>query len=115
MANTFTREDARTCFRCDLNPPLFRLILLERFPNELRELEPDCMTGLFCEKCLKLEINEYFDAMPQSNEPLGSDESTEGFLCRQIGFTVVPLMLAESESKLLVEEIEVDWLEATVN
>jgi hypothetical protein len=64
------------------------------------------MTGLFCEKWLKLEINEYYDAISQSKEPLGSDESTEGFLCRQIGFTVVPRMLAEIESKLLVEEIE---------
>lgn len=73
------------------------------------------MTGLFCERCLKLELNEYFDAIPQSNEPLGIDESTEGFLCRQIGFTVVPLMLAERESRLLVEEIESDWHEVLVN
>jgi hypothetical protein len=48
-------------------------------------------------------------------EALGSDESTERCLCRQIGFSVVPLALSAEESKLLVEEIEVDWLEATVN
>ena len=73
------------------------------------------MAGLFCETCLKLEINEYFDSIAQSKEPLGTDESSDGFLCRQIGFTVVPLMLSENESKLLVEEIEADWLEALVN
>ena len=115
MANTFTREDARTCFRCNQHPPSFRLISLERFPNEFREFEPDCMTGLFCEECLKIEIREYFVAMAQSNQPLGKDESSEGFLCRQIAFTVVPLMLAECESRLLIEEIEADWLETMVN
>jgi hypothetical protein len=115
MANTFRRDDARTCFRCNSNPPSFRLISLERFPNESRELEPDCMTGLFCEACLQLEIQNYFDAFTQSEVSLGADESCESFLCRQIGFTVVPLMLCEEESKLLIEEIEADWLEALVN
>jgi hypothetical protein len=115
MANTFTREDAGTCFACDQELPSFRLISLERFPNQSRDLEPDCLTGLFCEACLKLEINEYFAAFAQTSLPLGSDESTERCLCRQIGFTVVPLALSAEESKLLVEEIEVDWLEATVN
>jgi hypothetical protein len=115
MANTFTKEDARTCFGCDRNSPSFRLISLERFPNEARQLEPDCMAGLFCEPCLKLEINEYFAAFAQSELPLGSDESTESCLCRQIGFAVVPLALSEEESKLLIEEIEADWHEAMVN
>jgi hypothetical protein len=115
MANTFTKEDARTCFGCDQNSPSFRLISLERFPNGSRQLEPDCMTGLFCEACLKLEINEYFAAFAQNNLPLGNDESTDSCLCRQIGFAVVPLALSDEESKLLVEEIEADWLEAMVN
>jgi len=73
------------------------------------------MTGLFCEACLKLEINEYFEAFAQNNLPLGNDESTDSCLCRQIGFAVVPLALSDEESKLLVEEIEADWLEAMVN
>jgi hypothetical protein len=73
------------------------------------------MAGLFCEACLKVEINEYFDAFAQNREPLEIDESTDGYLCRQIGFTVVPLTLSENGSKLLVEEIETDWLEAIVN
>ena len=115
MPITFNREDAKTCFRCHSNSPSFRLISLEHFPNEFREFEPDCMAGLFCEPCLKLEIKEYLDAIGQTREPLGSDESSDGFLCRQIGFTVVPLMLSENESKLLVEEIQTDWLEAMVN
>jgi hypothetical protein len=73
------------------------------------------MAGLFCETCLRLEINDYFDAIAQNKEPLGSDESTEGFLSRQIGFTVVPLMLSENESNLLVEEIKAKWLETAIN
>lgn len=115
MANTFTRDDAKTYFHCSSNPPSFRLISLERFQNESRQLEPDCMAGLFCEACLKLEINDYFAAFAQNDLPLGSDESAEGCLCRQIGFAVVLLVLSEEESKLLVEEIEADWLEAMVN
>lgn len=115
MANTFTREDARTCFGCDQELPSFRLISLERFPNQSRELEPDCMTGLFCEACLKLEINEYFAAFAQINLPLEGDESTERCLCRQIGFAVVPLMFSQEEVKLLINELEADWLESVVN
>lgn len=76
-ANTFTRENTRTCFGCDQKPPSFRLISLERFPNQSQELEPDCVTGLFCEACLKLDINEYFAAFAQTNLPLGSNESAE--------------------------------------
>lgn len=76
---------------------------------------PDSMAGLFCESCLKLEINNYYQSFAQAKLPLGLDESPEGFLCRQIGFVVVPLMLTENESKLLVDEIESDWLEAVVN
>ncbi|MGD0941026.1 MAG: hypothetical protein ABR905_15065 [Terracidiphilus sp.] len=115
MANTFTREDAKTCFGCDQKPPSFRLISLERFPNQSRELEPDCMTGLFCETCLKLEINEYFAAFAQNNIPLGSDESTERCLCRQVGFAVVPLMFSREEAKLLIDELDTDWLASAVN
>jgi hypothetical protein len=115
MATTFTHDDARTCFHCGLHPPSFRLISLERFPNESRELEPDSTAALFCEPCLKLEVDNYFVALAQSKLPFGSDESTDGFLSRQIGFVIVPLILSAEESKLLVDEIEIDWLEAKVN
>ncbi|MGC1300123.1 MAG: hypothetical protein WA869_34285 [Alloacidobacterium sp.] len=115
MATTFTTEDAKTCFHCGINPPSFRLISLEQFPNDARELEPDCMAGLFCESCLKLEIDNYFQSFTQAKLPLGIDESTESFLSRQVGFVIVPLILSEEESKLLVDEIESDWLECTVN
>jgi hypothetical protein len=115
MATTICRDDARTCFRCDSNPPSFRLISLERFPNESRELEPDCTAGLVCEECLRNAINNHLDGFAQAKLPLGTDESAEGFLCRQIGFAVVPLILAEKESGLLVDEIESDWLDAMVN
>ena len=115
MATTFTREDAKTCFHCGINPPSFRLISLEQFPNDARELEPDCMAGLFCESCLKLEIDNYFQSFNQTKLPLGIDESTESCLSRQVGFVVVPLMLSEEECKLLVDEIETDCLACTVN
>jgi hypothetical protein len=115
MAITFSREDAKTCFRCDSNPPSFRLISLERYPNESRELEPDCTAGLICEACLKLEINDQLDAFAQSKLPLGTGESAEAFFRRQIGFVVVPLMLDEKESELLVDEIEAEWLDVLVN
>lgn len=115
MANTITEEDARTCFGCDQNPPLFRLVSLERFPNESQQLEPDCMVGLFCKACLKVEIINYFAAFAQSSLPLGNGESTQRCLCRQIGFAVVPMVLCEEESALLAKEIEADWREAMVN
>ena len=115
MATTFTTEDAQTCFHCGINPPSFRLISLEQFQNDASELESDCMAGLFCESCLRLEIDNYLQSFNQTKLPLGIDESTERFLCRQVGFAVVPLMLSEEESKLLVDEIESDWLERTVN
>jgi hypothetical protein len=112
MATTISREDARTCFRCDSNQPSFRLVSLERFPNGSRELEPDCTAGLVCEACLRNAINDHLDGFAQAKLPLGTDESAEGFLCRQIGFAVVPLKLDEKESGLLVDEIESDWLDA---
>jgi len=49
MATTFKRDDAKTCFHCGVNPPAFRLISLERFPNENGDLVPDTMAALFCE------------------------------------------------------------------
>lgn len=115
MATTISRDDAKACFRCDLNPPSFRLISLERYPNECRELQPDCNAGLFCERCLRIVINDHIDAFAQSKLPLGTDESTDRFIRRQVGFVVVPLMLDEKESELLVDEIETEWLEAVVN
>jgi hypothetical protein len=75
MATTFSRDNARTCFRCDTHPPLFRLISLERYPNESRELEPDCNASLFCEECLRITINDYLDSFGQNKLPLGIEES----------------------------------------
>jgi hypothetical protein len=34
VAIKFKREDAKTCFRCQVNPPQFRLISLEKLPTE---------------------------------------------------------------------------------
>ena len=111
MVNTFNRDDSKACFRCDSQPPTFRLISLERFPNESKELEPDCMAALFCDSCLKREIEDNFGALSQEKVPLGNDESTANFLSRQIGFAVVPLTIAKTESELLADEIAHDWQE----
>lgn len=73
------------------------------------------MAALFCEPCLKREIDENYGALAQNMIPIGSDESANDFLSRQIGFLVVPLTLRPEESDLLVDEIRSDWLEATVN
>ena len=100
MATTFSTDEARTCFRCDLNPPSFRLISLERYPNESRELEPDCNAGLFCEKCLRIVINDRLGALAESKRPLGMDESAEAFLCRQNWTSCNPVLLDEKESEL---------------
>jgi hypothetical protein len=37
-----------------------------------------------------------------------------GFLCRQIRFAVVPLVLAEEEAKVMIEELNSDWLKCAV-
>ena len=115
MATTFTQDDARTCFHCSVNPPVFRVISLERFPNEIGDLVPDTMAGLFCESCLQLEIESYYDSFRQAKQPLGKDESTEGFLCRQIGFAVVPLVFGKEEASAMIDELNSDWLECAVS
>ena len=114
MAVKFSRDDARSCFRCNACSPSFRWIALERYPNESRNLESTCGVGLFCESCIKLEINDYFESFAQNNEPVGPDETTEDYLCREFGFVVLPLMLSEKESKLLAEEIISDSLKTSV-
>jgi hypothetical protein len=115
MATTFTQDDARTCFHCSINPPAFRLISLERFPNEIGDLVPDTLAGLFCESCLRLEIENYYDSFGQAKLPFGKDESPDGFLCRQIGFAVVPLLFGEEEAKIMIDELNSDWLECAVD
>jgi hypothetical protein len=72
------------------------------------------MAGLFCESCLRLEIEEYYDAFGQAKIPLGEDESPKGFFCRQVGFAVVPLTLSKEEADVLVDELDTDWLECAV-
>jgi hypothetical protein len=115
MATTFTQDDARTCFHCSVNRPVFRVISLERFPNEIGDLVPDTLAGLFCESCLRLDIESYYDAFEQAKLPFGKDESPNGFLCRQIGFAVVPLMFGEEEAKIMIDELNSDWLECAVD
>ena len=115
MTTTFNRDDAKTCFKCNRNPPAYRLISLERFLDNAGHLEPDCMAALFCEACLKIEIDENFGALAQEKLPVGTDESAKDFLSRQIGFLVVPLNLAQKESELLIEELKGNWLDVAVN
>jgi hypothetical protein len=91
------------------------VISLERFPDEIGNLVPDTLVGLFCESCLRLEIESYYDAFEQAELPLGMDESPNGFLCRQIGFAVVPLILGNEEATVMIDELNSDWLECAVN
>ena len=76
---------------------------------------PDSLVGLFCESCLRLEIDGFHDAFAQTKIALGSDESPDGFFCRQIGFAVVPLMFSKEEAEVLIGELDTDWLERAVN
>jgi hypothetical protein len=73
------------------------------------------MAGRFCESCLRLELENYYESFRQAKEPLGKDESPDGFLCRQIGFAVVPLVFGQEEAKVMVDELNSDWLECAVN
>jgi hypothetical protein len=114
MAARFGRDDARFCFRCNACAPAFRWIALGRYLNESRNLEASCSIGLFCESCIKLEISEYFESFAQNSEPVGSDETSEEYLCREFGFTVLPLMISGKESKLLADEILSDSLRTSI-
>lgn len=77
MATTFTQDDAKACFRCNFKQPSFRLISLESFPTEDGGLEPDYLVGLFCEECLRVEVDGLCESFVQSRIPLGADESPE--------------------------------------
>jgi hypothetical protein len=115
MTNISATCHARSCFRCNACSPLFRRIALERYPNEQRVLEPACAVGLFCEACIKLEINDYFESFAQNGEAVGHDETSEEYLCRELGFAVLPLMLSGKEKGLFAEEIISDPFKSLVN
>jgi hypothetical protein len=113
MPAKFSRDDTRSCFRCNACSPSFRWIALERYPNESGNLEPACAAGLFCESCIRQEIDDYFESFAQNAQPVGADETSDEYLCRELGFTVLPLMLSGKDSKLLAEEINSDSLRTT--
>jgi hypothetical protein len=115
VAIKFKREDAKTCFRCQVNPPQFRLISLEKLPTEDGALEPDCLIELLCPGCLRLEIDDSYEAFAQSSIPVGANETPDVRVCRQIGFAVVPLMFSERESQLLIDELRSNVFETAVN
>lgn len=108
MAIKIKGEDAKTCFRCQSNPPQFRLISLQNLPTDGGSLEPDCLVELLCTNCLRPEIDDLYEALPQSNLPLGEDESPEICVTRQIGFAVVPVLFRELEAQLLIGELRTD-------
>ncbi len=115
MATKFRREDGRTCFRCHSDLPSFRLISLVKLPTENRTLEPDCLVELLCATCLRFEIDDLYEAFPQSSIPVGVDESPDVCLSRQIGFAVVPLTFRERECQLLVDELTTGGFELSVS
>jgi hypothetical protein len=108
MATIINREDSKTCFNCDSKPPLFRLISLEKFLTENGSLEPDCLVGLFCESCLRLQIEDLFAGFSQSKTPVSPNETPDRCLCRQVGFVVVPIEFGHTESQLLIDELGLD-------
>lgn len=115
MAIKFKLEDAKTCFRCQVNPPQFRLISLEKLPTEGGTLEPECLVELLCPGCLRLEIDDLYEALAQSSIPVGADETPDVRVCRQVGFAVVPLMFCERESQLLIDELTTNGFETAGN
>jgi hypothetical protein len=115
VAIKFKREDARICFRCQVNPPQYRLISLETLPTEGGPLEPDCLVELLCLACLRLEIDDLYEAFAQSSIPVEADETPEVRVCRQIGFAVVPLMFRARESQLLIDELRTNGFETAGN
>ena len=115
MATKINREDAKTCFECDSRPPSYRLISLETFLMEDGSLEPDCLIGLFCEACLRLQIDDLLVELSQTKAPAGSNETPDSSICRQVGFVVVPIKFSERESQLLIDELGVENCETIVN
>ena len=114
MAIKFEQEYAKTCFRCQVNPPQFRLISIANLPTEGGALEPACLVELLCPSCLPLEIEDSCEALAQSSIPLGADETPDVFVCRQLGFVVVPLMFGERESQLLKDALRTNGFELAV-
>jgi len=115
VAIKFKKEDAKTCFRCQVNAPQFRLISLEKLPTESGTLEPDCLVELLCPGCLRLEIDDFYEALGQSSIPVGADETPDVHVCRQIGFAVVPFTFSERESRLLIDELRTNGIESAWN
>jgi len=115
VAIKFKPEDAKTCFRCQVDPPQFRLVSLKKFPTEGGTLEPDSLVELLCLGCLRLEIDDFYEAFAQSSIPLGADETPDVHVCRQIGFAVVPLMFSEREPQLLIDGLRTNGFETALN
>lgn len=115
VTTKYAQEDARTCFRCDVNPPSFRLISLEKTPTEDDDLEPDCVVSLICQSCLRPEMDDLCNGFAQSALPVTSNESPSRCLCRQVGFAILPLTFRQRESGLLIDELNVDCIESATS
>jgi hypothetical protein len=115
VTTKFNREDSKTCFRCDSNPPSFRLLSIQKTPTGNAHLETDCFIALICQSCLRPEIEDLRQGLALSSTPVGDDESPNRCLCRQVGFAIVPLLFSQRESELLIDELGTDCLEVTVN
>ena len=85
MAIKFEQEYATTCFRCQVNPPQFRLISIANLPTEGGALEPACLVELLCPSCLRLEIEDSCEALAQSSIPLGADETRMSLFAGKLG------------------------------
>jgi len=83
MANTFTKEDARTCFGCDQNPPSFRLISLERLSNGPDNWNLTAWRA-YSARLVSGSRSRILRRIYPNNLPLRSDESTESCLADRL-------------------------------
>jgi hypothetical protein len=91
------------------------LISLEKLPTEGGTLEPDHLVELLCLGCLRLEIDDFYEGFAQSSIPVGADETPDVRVRRQIGYAVVPLMLSERESQLLIDGLRTNGFETALS
>jgi hypothetical protein len=115
MTIKFTKEDAQTCFTCDIHQPSFRFISLDLVPGKDRALVPTRVVTLLCKDCLRLALDDFHESLKQCEIPLEEGETEDHFFTRQIGVLVVPISLSYEEARLLGSELQTDGLESVVS
>jgi hypothetical protein len=78
-------------------------MFLERETYKNGFLIPSCGSTLLCGRCLKPALSEFHRFFPQSQIPLGDDETEKHSLMRQLGIVAIPISLATEEWQVLLE------------